>query len=118
MPRKIREGLWREEVKDKSEDDQTFEPFHDYYGNYVVETQEITLIDNATNEERARLHRYITDKGTIGGSGHPDPKRIRLDDDRKYRLTRPSRKEACAACGRAGHDWPKDKPKFRDSMGS
>jgi hypothetical protein len=109
MLSKVASGEWREE-QPKSENEgnaeETFEPFRDYSGN-IVETQEIKYIDNATNEERARLHRYITDKGTIGGSGYPDPKRIRLADGTGYRLTRKKRNEPCAKCGRVGHEWPK-----------
>jgi hypothetical protein len=112
MPLHIQDGTWRQEEKDKSGNDSTFRPFRDYFGNWIIETQEITFIDVATNEERARLHRYITDKGTVGGSGDPDPKRIRLANGEKYNLTRTSRNEACAVCGQVGYHWPKDKPKF------
>ena len=118
MARKIQDGLWREEVKDKSKDESTFEPFEDYLGNWIVETQEVAFIENTTNEERARFHRYITAEGTIGGSGDPDPKRIRLADGRKYNLTRPSKNQPCARCGQIGHSWPKGKPRFRDTIGS
>jgi len=112
MPRKIQYGVWREEIKDKSVDDSTFQPFEDYRGNWIVETQQIIFIENTTNEERARLHRYITDKGTVGGSGHPDPKRIRLADGRKYNLTRSSKNQPCEVCGQIGHAWPIDKLPF------
>ena len=118
MPKKIADGVWRQEKKDKSGDDSTFKPFTDYYGNWIVETQEITFIEVATNEERARLHRYITDQGTVGGSGDPDPKRIRLADGRKYNLTRPTRNEPCGKCGQIGHSWPRDKSTFRDTTGT
>jgi hypothetical protein len=118
MPHKVAHGEWRENIKQKSTEDSTFKPFRDYSGNWIVETQEITFIEVATNEERARLHRYITDKGTTGGSGHPDPKRIRLADGQKYNLTRPTRNEACAVCGQIGYEWPKDKPQFRDTTDS
>jgi len=100
---KINSGEWREEVRRKSP---ASPPFTDYKGNLIVETQELSWIDVKNDEERARLHRYVTDDGRIGGSGHPDPKRINLSDTRKYRLTRPSIKEPCSRCGRIGHDWP------------
>ena len=112
----VLDGIWREEVRYKSGDDSTFEPFRDFNGNWIVETQQLVLIENATNEERARLHRYIPDQGTLGGSGDPDPKRIRLADGRKYNLTKKSKLQACAVCGQVGHSWPKDKPRFRDTI--
>lgn len=113
MLAKVARGEWREERKsddDDNEDGGTFEPFRDYNGNWIVETQEIKFIENATNEERSRLHRYITDTGAVGGSGYPDPKRIRLADGSGFRLTRKKRNEPCHKCGRIGHEWPKAPP--------
>src|SRR3954454_183227 len=77
---RIESGEWIEEIGDKSSDERTFQPFTDYNGNWIVETQEVYWKEKLTGNERARLHRYITDKGTVGGSGYPDPKRIKLDD--------------------------------------
>jgi len=100
---------WREEVRRRSRQgtETTFKEFTDYKGNRIVETQELSWIDNTTDEERARLHRYITSDGKIGGSGLPDPKRIHLENGNKYHLTRPLRQEPCAKCGRIGHEWPR-----------
>jgi hypothetical protein len=91
----------------------TFRPFTDYNGNIIVETQELSWIEAGTNEERSRLHRYKTNEGSIGGSGYPDPKRIKLADGRSFALTRTSIGQACEVCGRVGHDWPKDLPPLR-----
>ena len=106
---KIEANAWREEIRRRSREgtDTTFKEFTDYNGNRVVETQELSWIDNATNAERARLHRYITSSGKIGGSGLPDPKRIHLESGARYHLTRPLRQEPCEKCGRIGHAWPK-----------
>lgn len=82
----------------------TFTPFLDYSGNWIVETQQLSWIDAATNQERVRLHRYITSSGKLGGSGDPDPKRIDLGPGKKYALTR--KNEPCAKCGQIGHGWP------------
>jgi hypothetical protein len=100
---KIESKEWREEIRRKSP---VSPPFIDYKGNTIVETQELSWISVNDNEEKARLPRYITDDGRIGGSGDPDPKKIMIDDTKRYRLTRPSRQEACNKCGRIGHDWP------------
>jgi hypothetical protein len=106
---KIDMCAWREEVRRRSRQgtETTFKEFTDYKGNRIVETQELSWIDNTTDEERARLHRYITSDGKIGGSGLPDPKRIHLENGTKYHLTRPLRQEPCAKCGRIGHEWPR-----------
>jgi len=111
LPAKIEQKFWREEVRRSSREgaEKTFKQFPDYNGNLIVETQELSWIDNATNEERARLHRYITVEGKIGGSGQPDPKRIHFEDGRKYHLTRLSIKEPCSKCGRTDHEWPKSR---------
>ena len=105
---KIDSGEWEERVRRSSSGGagKEFKPFTDYAGNWVVETQEVSWVEVATDEERARLQRYITDKGAIGGSGYPDPKRIRLGPGRAYNLTRPNDNEPCAKCGRIGHGWP------------
>ena len=114
MMAKVESGEWRQEIRPKGNPEAgTFRPFRDYSGNWIVKTQELSWIDNATNQERARLHRYITETGTIGGSGYPDPKRLKLDNGQKYRLTRPSEQEPCAKCGRVGHEWPR-KREHRD----
>jgi hypothetical protein len=103
---KIARGEWKEEIKRKSvESRQGFIPFRDYKGKLIIESQEVTWKDCATGEERARLHRYITDDGSIGGSGHADPKRIRLSDGASFNLTRPTIQEPCSVCGRIGHGW-------------
>ena len=98
----LRVGLdWYEEVRRRPP-----QSFVDYAGNKIIETLEISWIDINTDEERVRLRKYLTIDGRIGGSGYPDPKRIMLDDGTRYRLTRPSRNEACDKCGRGGHEWP------------
>jgi hypothetical protein len=82
---KIETNAWREEIRRRRREgsETTFQEFTDYNGNRIVETQELTWIDNATDEERARLHRYITREGKIGASGLPDPKRIHLENGAK-----------------------------------
>ena len=109
---KIDSGEWREQIVRSSRggEGKAFQPFRDHSGNWVVETQEITWIEIATNEERVRLNRFITDTGHVGASGYPDPKRIRLGPGRRWSLTRPPKNEPCAKCGRIGHAWP-DRPK-------
>jgi hypothetical protein len=59
---KIETNAWREEIRRRRREgsETTFQEFTDYNGNRIVETQELTWIDKATDEERARLHRYIT----------------------------------------------------------
>jgi len=105
---KIDSGEWVESIRRSSTggEGKAFQPFSDYNGNWIVETQEVIWIEVTTGDERARLHRLITDQNTIGGSGYPDPKRINLGTGRKYALTRTKINEACSKCGRIGHDWP------------
>src|SRR5580693_9319720 len=109
---KIETNSWRGEIRRRSREgaEAAYKEFTDYSANRIVETQELSWIDNATDEERARLHRYITSDGHIGGSGLPNPKRIHLENGAKYHLTRPLRKEPCAKCWRIGHDWPRRNP--------
>jgi hypothetical protein len=111
FPGKIASGEWQEKTKRKDPDAlRTFIPFTDRNGNEIVETHQIHYVEVASNEERARLHMYITKEGKIGGSGHPDPKRIRLRSGKSYHLTRPSENEPCAICGWIGHGWPDGVP--------
>jgi hypothetical protein len=97
-----RTNAWRQEIRHWSREgaETTFQEFIDYNGNHIVESQELSWIDNTTDEERARLHQYITTDGRIGASGLPDPKRIHLEDGTRYHLTRPPKQEPCAKCGR------------------
>jgi hypothetical protein len=76
-----------------------------YSGKHCVASQVWLWIDG-NDEERVRVHQYLTADGQIGASGKPDPKRIFLNNT-IYRLTRPSQQEPCQVCGRIGHDWPK-----------
>lgn len=84
-------------------------PFKDYAGNTIVRTEELSWVDSR-DDERGRFHRYITDLGTIGASGYPDPKRLLLESGELYRLTRPPN-EQCQRCGQTGHAWPVGKPR-------
>ena len=104
---KVASGEWIETVRRASRGggDKAFRTFRDYKGNLIVETQTIAWIDPRTNQERARLHRFITESGSLGASGYPDPKRIVLEDGRAWSLTSPF-DEPCAECGQVGHRWP------------
>jgi len=43
---------------------------------YCTESQQLSYIDSVTNQEVARVHRYLRPDGTLGASGLPDPKRV------------------------------------------
>src|SRR5688572_27826550 len=42
-----------------------------------TKSQFISLVDIKTNEEIVRFHQYLRPDGSLGGSGKPDPKRLR-----------------------------------------
>jgi hypothetical protein len=52
---------------------------------WCTRSQEISYIEVSSNEEVARVHRYLRTDGSIGLSGRPDPKRLSLNGVR-YRL--------------------------------
>jgi hypothetical protein len=43
---------------------------------YCTRSQQVSLYDNDTDDEIARLHLYRRPDGNIGLSGKPDPKRL------------------------------------------
>lgn len=60
-------------------------PFIDYQGQTCVRNQDMLLLDRKYpptdhRHEVARVHRFITDQGTTGATGKPDPKEITLGD--------------------------------------
>jgi hypothetical protein len=60
-------------------------PFIDYKGQRCVTNHDMLILDNRYppedhRHEVARVHRFITDKGTVGASGKPDPKEIMLGE--------------------------------------
>ena len=109
---------WTEKVRRSSKggEGKAFVPFRDYAGNWIVETQEVAWIEVASGQERVRLQKYITDRGTIGGSGYPDPKRIRLGPNKNWSLTNlvdsdNKKFKPCDKCGRTDHQWPHRPPR-------
>jgi len=61
-------------------------PFVDHKGQQCVRNQEILILDRNYPQEHhrhevARVHRFITDQGTVGASGMPDPKEMMLGDN-------------------------------------
>jgi hypothetical protein len=44
---------------------------------FCTRTQIISY-DNSNQEEEARVHQYLRTDGTIGASGRPDPKRLKI----------------------------------------
>jgi hypothetical protein len=100
LPGKISSGEWIEKIMVVRPSSMPT----DHHGNAIKESHELSWIELKTNNEKARLHRFVTSDGRIGASGHPDPKRIKLCGPRKYALT--GKGVACQKCGQVGHDWP------------
>ena len=75
--------------------------FIDYRGQRCVFNEDILILDHTYpithhRHEVARVHRFITDQGTIGATGLPDPKEITLGDT-NYRGLK-SKNPHCELC--------------------
>ena len=76
-------------------------PFVDHKGQLCVRTEEILIVDHTYpaghhRHEVARLHRFVTEDGTTGASGLPDPKELMIGD-LNYRMLK-HKNPRCELC--------------------